>query len=446
MSCRILARAPLPGRPPRVERDPAIVASFLSDAAHVPGGFASGVVFPSTESEVAALLAAASTVLPVGAQSSLTGGATPRGEVVLSTRAFTDLEIIDRRHVRVGAGVPLARLQQRLSAIGLYYPPAPTYDGAFVGGTVSTNAAGAATFNYGSTRRWVHAITVVLANGAVLDITRGEVSASSEQSFEILMPIGNPIVIAVPSYAMPAVPKLSAGYHAAPGMDLIDLFIGSEGTLGVITQAVLRVIERPLRATALIACGDDRQALAVTAALRQQARLAWVGRSPLDVSAIEYMDARSLRAVPDAVFNKTGIERPPGESVMLLVHVEIVQGEDEALALLGEALDEAGVTAEPLLALAGDERGAQRFVDLREAVPASINANVARAKEQADPNIEKTAGDLIVPFSQLDDGDVHVSPGIREPADRRRDLGPHLGWQPSRERRAANDGGRDRGP
>ena len=351
MSCRILARAPLPARPPRVERDPAIVASFLSDAAHVPGGFASGVVFPSTESEVAALLAAASTVLPVGAQSSLTGGATPRGEVVLSTRAFTDLEIIDRRHVRVGAGVPLARLQQRLSAIGLYYPRADLrrsvrrrhgLDERRRGRHVQVRLdASLGPCDYGG-----------LANGAVLDITRGEVSASSEQSFEILMPIGNPIVIAVPRYAMPSVPKLSAGYHAAPGMDLIDLFIGSEGTLGVITQAVLRVIEHPLRATALIACGDDRQALAVTAALREQARLAWVDRSPLDVSAIEYMDARSLRAVPDAVFNKTGIERPPGESVMLLVHVEIVQGEDEALALLGEALDEAGVTAEPLLALA----------------------------------------------------------------------------------------------
>ena len=121
-----------------------------------------------------ALVAGAAHVLPVGAQSSLTGGATPRGDVVLSTRALTAVDLLSDYRVRVGAGVPLAELQRVLAAHGLYYPPVPTYDGAFVGGTIATNAAGAATFKYGSTRRWVEGLTVVLADGSVLTIERGQ--------------------------------------------------------------------------------------------------------------------------------------------------------------------------------------------------------------------------------------------------------------------------------
>jgi D-lactate dehydrogenase (cytochrome) len=85
---RIIARRARDASAPRVDRDPAIVSSFLSDAAHVAGGSAAGVAFPRNEAEVAALVTHAERVLPIGAQSSLTGGATPRGEIVLSTRAL----------------------------------------------------------------------------------------------------------------------------------------------------------------------------------------------------------------------------------------------------------------------------------------------------------------------------------------------------------------------
>jgi D-lactate dehydrogenase (cytochrome) len=85
---RIIARRARDASEPCVDHDPAIVASFLSDAAHVAGGFAAGVAFPRSEAEVASLVRSADRVLPVGAQSSLTGGATPRGELVLSTRAL----------------------------------------------------------------------------------------------------------------------------------------------------------------------------------------------------------------------------------------------------------------------------------------------------------------------------------------------------------------------
>ncbi len=154
--------------------------------------------------------------------------------------------------MRVGAGVPLADLQRVLAADGLFYPPVPTYDGAFVGGTIATNAAGPATFKYGSARRWVDALTIVLADGSILELQRGDVTASPDGWLELPRASGKPVRIPVPTYVMPDVAKLSAGYFARPGMDLIDLFIGSEGTLGFITDATLRVVPLPRRLVALI--------------------------------------------------------------------------------------------------------------------------------------------------------------------------------------------------
>jgi FAD/FMN-containing dehydrogenase len=82
-------------------------------------------------------------------------------------------------------------------------------------------------------------------------------------------------------------------------MDLVDLFIGSEGTLGVIVDATLRVIARPRSCATLITCTDDAQALAVTAALRD---------GMLDVAAIEYIDDRSLRYVRADAYARADID------------------------------------------------------------------------------------------------------------------------------------------
>ena len=134
------------------------------------------------------------------------------------------------------------------------YPPVPTYDGAFVGGTIATGAAGPATFKYGSTRQWVEALSVVLADGSLVEIRRGEVTASPDGWFELQSPSGSVVRVPVPSYVMPDVAKLSAGYFARPGMDLIDLFIGSEGTLGIVTDATLSVMPLPRRCVVLVTC------------------------------------------------------------------------------------------------------------------------------------------------------------------------------------------------
>ena len=322
---------------------------------------------------------------------------------MLSTRALRRIDAPEAGTIRVGPGVPLVELQQTLAGSGLYYPPVPTFDGAFVGGTVATNAAGAATFKYGSARRWVEALRVILADGSLLDLRRGEVTASRDGSFELERTSGEVVRIRVPAYTMPDVPKLSAGYFARPGMDLIDLFIGSEGTLGVIVDVTLRVIPLPKRCAALVPCASSAQAIELTAALRTEAVRSWRGEGPLDVSAVEYMDERAIALLPDEAFVQAGVPRPPAPGLLVLLQFEIGSDEDAALSRLAGVLESCGIDADPILALPGEDRGMKRLLDLREAVPASVNARIAATKARVHPGIHKTAGDMIVPFDRLAD-------------------------------------------
>ena len=369
----------------------------------MPGGFAAGAAFPRSAAEVAALVASAPRVLPIGAQSSLTGGATPRGELVLGTRALTAIALAPDATVRVGAGVTLGELQRTLAAHGRYYPPVPTFDGAFVGGTIATNAAGAATFKYGSTRSWVQAVDVVLADGSLLRVGRGDAVASTEGTFEITLRTGFRAEVRVPSYRMPDVPKLSAGYFARPQMDLVDLFVGSEGTLGIVVEAVLRTVPLPRHAFVLVPCDSDAQAVALTGALRKEAARCWDGGGPLDVSAMEYMDERALAAVPEETFSRSGLAHLRSARALLLIHLELPADEHDALQQLQVVLGDHGVLRDAEMALPGDPRAASRILQVREAIPSAVNARVGAAQAGIDPEIQKTAGDLVVPFDRLAD-------------------------------------------
>jgi D-lactate dehydrogenase (cytochrome) len=382
---------------------------YLSDAAHFPGGHATAVAVPQTVDEVAAIIRSARTILAVGAQSSLTGGATPMGETVLSTEKLTRIVDVGAAHITVEAGVPVASMQETLAAHGAWFPPVPTFTGAFAGGIVATNAAGAATFRHGSVRRWVDAIDVVLASGDALTIRRGETFARDGR-LRIAAP-NRAIDVPVPAYRVPRVDKVSAGYHAGPAMDLIDLFIGSEGTLGVITTITFRTLSpRPTLALALVPCASEASALALVADLR---------REP-SVAAIEHMDRRCLEILhEDGADRRSEVTVPSGSELALLVQIELAhdvserQAFDEIQASLGASAPDTplgrvcrlfaahDVFDATELALPGQARRAEQLIAIREAVPAGVNARVGRAQRDIDPRIAKTAADMIVPFDRF---------------------------------------------
>ena len=401
------------------------VGSVLEDAAHYPGGHAAGLVIPRSEADVADWLARGVPVLAVGAQSSLTGGATPFGEVVLSTARLNAIVDIGQDTVRVQAGVPLSSLQEALAPRGLWFPPAPTYLGACVGGVIATNAAGAATFKYGSTRSWVRAVTVGLAGGDVLEVERGQVRAQAGGFFEIERANGRTVRVPAPTYRLPDVPKCSAGYFAAPELDLVDLFIGSEGTLGVVIEATLDVRRRPASTClALVPVHDEGRGIELVARLRSAAQASWAtgGRRGVDISAIEHIDRRSLDLLSaDGALDKHDVTLPDETALVLLVLIELpdATSRDDAWAQLSSALTpdapdtplgrfcrilhEFGAFEDTEVALPGDTRRERQLLDVREAVPEGVNRRVAFAKREADPRISKTAGDVVVPFHRFAD-------------------------------------------
>jgi len=424
-------------------RDP----GYLSDAAHFPGGHAAGVAAPANVDEISTIVRSARSVLPIGAQSSLTGGATPMGELVLSTARMTrilDISASDeggaertvrhppeesgteraalRQQIRITleAGVPVAVMQDALRAHNAWFPPAPTWTGATAGGIVATNAAGAATFKYGAVRAWVEALTVVLADGSELQVRRGDCRADGHV---LRIPGPRPRAIPVPTYRMPDVVKRSAGYYAEGGMDLIDLFIGSEGTLGVIASATFRAASpMPATAMALVPCRTEADALAVVSELREASRATWkrADGTGIDVSAIEHMDRRCLAILrEDGADRRNDVSFGDETAVVLLVQLELpatlsqedafeeIQSAFEdppsigALAGFCRLLQRHGVFDATELALPGNARRAEQFVAIREAVPAGVNARVGRAQRDVDPRIAKTAADMIVPFERF---------------------------------------------
>jgi D-lactate dehydrogenase (cytochrome) len=289
---------------------------------------------------------------------------------------------------------------------------------------VATNAAGAATFKYGTTRAWVDGVCVVLSCGHVLDVGRGQATVDGHRRVDIVCPHGTRQVT-TGSYVMPHVPKCSAGYYAAPGMDLVDLFVGSEGTLGVIISATLRTVPAPPGlAHVLIPVPAESRGLALAAELRAASQQTWRSRDArgIDVAAIEHLDRRCLEILrEDGVDRAQSIRIPAPSEMLLLVQLELPAGTSGASAYveIGGALepgspdmpltrvcrllDRHGVLADTEIALPGEARRAQQMLLLREGAPAGVNRRVGDARRQIDPRIDKTAADMIVPFDRFEE-------------------------------------------
>ncbi|HEU4594705.1 MAG TPA: FAD-linked oxidase C-terminal domain-containing protein [Pyrinomonadaceae bacterium] len=286
--------------------------SFIGDASNLAGGHASRVLIPESTPEVAEALAEASrerTPLTVaGAGTGVVGGRVPFGGVVLSTERLNKIvEVVCEEtggRARAEAGVVLADFQRAVRERKLLYPPDPTEWSCFLGATVATNASGARTFKYGPTRAYVRRLKVALTSGDVLDVRRGEQHADNEGRLRVPLGGGKSIEARLPSLRMPSTRKHAAGYYVAPGMDLIDLFVGSEGTLGVITEVEVSLLPLPEGVLSGIVFFKSEEALlgfvreAREASLRTRAASGSASgddeEAGLDARAIEYFDAESL--------------------------------------------------------------------------------------------------------------------------------------------------------
>jgi D-lactate dehydrogenase (cytochrome) len=278
----------LPQKGTKVSSDPDAIQSYLTDASFIREGYADRVVFPESVEEVSEILARANRDrIPVtvsGAGTGTVGGRVPFGGLVLATDKLNHIHCIV--HERDGGfavlepGVVLADLQRAVDQEGLLYPPDPTERGCFVGGTVATNASGARTFKYGPTRNYIRRLKVVLASGEILDLRRGEIRADVVGRMRV-----GEIEFKLPDYRMPATRKNASGYFVAPEMDAIDLFIGSEGTLGVVCEIEVKLLPKPSGLlSGVVFFANEADVLALVREVRQH----------VDARAVEFFDTESL--------------------------------------------------------------------------------------------------------------------------------------------------------
>ena len=220
---------------------------ILSDESSLKGGFCSKVYWPDCSAEITQILRDNyGSKIPTtisGARTGITGAAVPFGGFVISTEKLKGLsETSVDNIITAKAGETLDSITEFCKKFkpDYFYPPDPTETTASIGGTIATDASGAGSYLYGSTRKWICRINVILPSGRQLIIKRNSFLFTKNT---LLHPILGTLELPVLSKVQP--PKNAAGLYIKPGMDLIDLFIGSEGKLGVITEADLILHKKP---------------------------------------------------------------------------------------------------------------------------------------------------------------------------------------------------------
>jgi FAD/FMN-containing dehydrogenase len=318
-------------------------------------GRACAVVRPASTAEVAAVVTlcagARVPIVPQGGNTGMCGAATPDEsgrEVVLSLGRLRSIRGVDQANatITVEAGVTLAEVQQAAANAELLFPLSLASEGSCtIGGNLSTNAGGTAVLRYGNTRDLVLGVEVVLADGRVLDALRG-------------------------------LRKDNTGY------DLKQLFIGSEGTLGIVTAAVLKLFALPrTRVTALAATPTVAKAVEFLHAIKRALGDRVVGFELISGPALR-LSRKHHPTLPDPL---------PDHDWYVLLQVDDSAADSPLAAQVEAAFAQALQTGTIVDAtIAQSQEQADRLWALRE--------NISEAQRRDGPNIKH---DISLPISAI---------------------------------------------
>lgn len=405
-------------------------APYLADESRLPHQGADFLFFPNDEAELAAVMREMGrrklAVTVAGARTGLVGGCVPAGGAVvaldrfdktlairfdepsgewrvLAEAAVTLRDLADWINKKTFPGLTQRATPATLAALdafkddrrSFFYPPDPTEMSASLGGTVATNASGAASYKYKATRNWIRRIRVMLASGEVLDIPRGRYFATQDRTFTVIDTAGRRTALKLPGYVMPKT-KNTAGFFAAPGMDMIDLFIGSEGLFGVITQIEVALEVRHEGVSVVQFLPSDEAALDFVIALRQEAAVR--------PEFIEFYDANALKLLrAKQIDNPKFIDMPTiPEGAGAAVFYDIAFKGAEAkpdFAWLKAITERCGAKLADTWA-GYERRDLARFRHFRHALPESVNAVIGERKKTY-PGLHKLGTDLAVPDVSL---------------------------------------------
>jgi FAD/FMN-containing dehydrogenase len=338
-------------------------APFLIDASGYQGA-AERVVVPANAAEVREIVGLCSVrgvpLTVAGAGTGLTGARVPHGGWVISLERFRAVQIANGR-ARCGAAVTLAELAVEAAKTRQFFGPNPTETSASVGGVIATNAGGARSFHYGSVRRHVLTLEVTFVDGRTVEYKRGD---------KVDFPV-RPI-------ALPKTTKNAAGYFLQPSLDWVDLLVGSEGTLGIVTEAELKLFAEPAAIlSGVVFFPSDEQAL--------DAVDAW--RPVPELRLLEYIDDAGLN-----LLRPSYPEIPTGASAAILIEQNLESEDNEEVDLWTDRLEEQGALEQSWFGFAASER--ERFRQFRHALPSMI---VDRARRNGFP---KFGTDFAVPIER----------------------------------------------
>ncbi|MDD4293919.1 MAG: FAD-binding oxidoreductase [Candidatus Omnitrophica bacterium] len=315
-----------------------------------------------------------------------TGGCVPQNGAVISFERFNAINMIDESAgvLKVSAGVTLSVIESFSARYGFCLRAVPTESLACIGGAVSTAASGMRGFRYGSIRSYVLGMDVMLYDGTILNLKRGSIFADGYKfCFESN---GKKFEFDMPDYNMPDC-KSQAGYYTKADMDIIDLFIGSEGTLGIILSVTLQLQKKPWSVfDGLAFFVSEHDAFNFVSSVRT-ARL----REGFNPTSLEFLDKNSLDFVKEdfsfipsdcmcAVYFEQESDRKEERDASLDVWMRILERNN---AILDTVI------------IAETEAERAKLFDFRHKIPQNINEFLRKYSQV------KLSADLAVPHDKF---------------------------------------------
>ena len=387
---------------------------YLIDECKIRGN-AERVVIPDDESELSSVVKEANrtgtNITISGLRTGLCGGSVPLGGILVSMERFSSMigigrdgegyflrvqpcvtidEIVRSVQLKRIEGfsdiTPNACSEFRSDERKFFYPVDPTEMRGSIGGNISANASGARTFKYGPTRNWVKSLRVMLADGNIIRIERGE-HISNGRHFDVTIDDVH-LEFDIPNYDFNRSVKNATGLYCHEDMDLIDLIIGSEGILGIIVEADLRLTEWHPLISNIIFMPDDQSAISLIDDLRHD--------TIVEPEFIEYFDKGSVDLIRRTCLTDPTILRPPGyECSAVFMDMSMDNDVESRFERLFELVRKNG--GDPGRSWTGyDQNDRKRMFAFRHSVPKSIFDYVASLKDDI-PAINKMGTDMSVP-------------------------------------------------
>ncbi|MCD4814709.1 FAD-binding oxidoreductase [bacterium] len=376
-----------------IKTDPSIIAGYLEDASGFTQGTADRLVIPENANEIADFLKAAAEkknpITIAGGRTGVAAGCIPCGGTILSLERLNQMDKIvtrpEGKQITVEPAVRLDTLKAAVGAAGLIYGPDPTERTGTLGGNVATNASGGQCFKYGTTRQHVVGIEAVLTTGETLKLQRGQ-HISQGNLLQFPLESGKYLECSRPDLPGLGVEKNAAGYFSAPNMDPLDLLIGMDGTLAVITKITLRLLPEPAGIFAMaIFFTSIPDAAACATIIRSAAK----GRQPISgitPAALEFMDKNALDLIRDSFSNI-----PKNAEAVLMIDQEYAAGQEDATLTHWNNFFEKNQIPEKMIWIAESKADRNYLREFRHALPETVNTIVRQRK------FRKVGTDMAVP-------------------------------------------------